>query len=141
MSLAAALVLTAVVGSSMRSELPSLFATTFVAGFLLGAILPDGIVAVLACAYLVPAVVLACVGTYPAEYHTLWVVALFGAVLPQSARRPWMLPSPWRVPFVGWAVAIAVTWPLIVAREVDFNAAQLTSFSLSTSAFGIRTPT
>jgi hypothetical protein len=140
-SVGAAIGLTAYVGSVWHAELPAVFAATFAGAFLLGALLPRGGVAVLlGVAGVVPALVLTGVGSYRPEYRTIWAIALFGAMLPRTVTRPWSLPPRWRLPLAGWALAVAVTWPLVVARETDFNAAQLTSYALSTSALGLRTP-
>src|SRR5262245_28635843 len=82
---------------------------------LVGAIVP-----VLFAAYLAPAVMFASFGA--SDYHTtlIWLAALLGPIVAQLDPR-WHIPGRWRLPFVAWALVIAVTWPIVAGRELDFT--------------------
>jgi hypothetical protein len=141
-SLCGALALTAYVGQVMRPGLVMTFAATFAAGFLAASAWSGALGALLASAYLAPAAIAAISGgRYPIEYQTIWTAAVVGAIFGANGTGSWNLPPRWRVPLVGWALVVAVTWPLVVARETDFNIAQLTSVALPSSSYGLRTPT
>lgn len=77
-------------------------------------------------AYVFPAVIRLGHGRYLVQYAVLWMAALLGAILPDAARTPWHIPVRWRGPLVCWALVLVVGVPLVVWREVDFNAALLT---------------
>jgi hypothetical protein len=80
---------------------------------------------------LVPALLFA--STHPAllssafgriEYHLslVWLAGLAGPLLALDRWRSWQLPPLIRVLVAAWALVIAVTWPIVAGREVDFTA-------------------
>lgn len=70
--------------------------------------------------YLTPALLIVTVGHALPIERSFWTAALFGVVVPWSVRRPWALPSAWKVPLVLWALTVALVWPVIALRELDF---------------------
>jgi hypothetical protein len=81
--------------------------------------------AVLPFVYATPAIVLAATGQHQYAAVMLWVAALLGVFAGSSIERGWSLPSTWRGPMVLWALIVALSWPVIAAREVDFRMAGL----------------
>ena len=54
-----------------------------------------------------------------------WLAALTGAIAAADRVAPWALPNPWTAPIASWALTLALTWPVVVARELDFTRATL----------------
>lgn len=52
-----------------------------------------------------------------------WLAAIAGFSIGAAPRASWSLPHPWRLPLAYWAAAIALTWPIVVLREIDFDLA------------------
>lgn len=52
---------------------------------------------------------------------TVWVAALVTLALATSPLRRWSVPAPWQIPIAAWAVLLALGWPIVVARELDFS--------------------
>src|SRR5439155_12055461 len=67
-----------------------------------------------------PALCAAWFGDFVFSYSALWLAALSGAMLPKNARTEWMFPGRWKAPLVLWSLTLAVSWPLVVLREIDF---------------------
>ena len=96
---------------------------------------------VLSLTYLVPALYLATVGIlFRYTYASPWIAALLGAIVVRSARTGWAFPRPFKAPLVLWALSLALTWPILVARELDFTPALLFRFDLGSSRSGIPPP-
>lgn len=76
---------------------------------------------VAASAYAVPALLTA--AFQRADYHHLgvWLAALAGLVVAQADVSRWHFPRRWRWPLAGWALVLAVSWPVVAAREVNFS--------------------
>src|SRR2546427_6452716 len=74
---------------------------------------------VLLFTYTFPAIVFAFHGRFEFGYMTIWVAALLGIMLP-GLRKGWALAAPWRAPLVLWALTVALTWPVVALREIDF---------------------
>lgn len=93
--------------------------------------------AVLSVAYIVPALFLLTRGHMLPAYWMLWIAALLGTVIANLEFRCWTFPSRWRWPLGYWALAVALAWPAIVAREADFSWALLGPVSANaTSGLG-----
>lgn len=60
-----------------------------------------------------------------------WVAAVLGWVLARPSRGSWSLPGLWRWPIATWALVVAATWPVIVARELDLSLASLPTLALN----------
>lgn len=55
----------------------------------------------------------------------VWMAALGAALLRSVPWTTWALPPLWRPLAAGWALALSLVWPVIVARESGFDAATL----------------
>ena len=69
-------------------------------------------------------------------YGTIWAAAFLGAMAPRSLRSAWAVPRRWKAPLILWAVTIAVTWPIVALRELDFTPALLNITHLASSMVG-----
>ena len=55
-------------------------------------------------------------------YHFMpWLAALFGFLVPKSLGTGWSFPPRWKGPLILWTLSVALSWPIVVARELDFN--------------------
>jgi hypothetical protein len=55
-------------------------------------------------------------------YHYMpWLAALFGFLIPKSLGTGWSFPPRWKGPLMLWALCVALSWPVVVARELDFS--------------------
>lgn len=54
-------------------------------------------------------------------FYTVWLAALFGALLPLTPRNRWELPRPWRIPLGVWALTLALAWPVLIVREAGLR--------------------
>lgn len=75
---------------------------------------------VLACGYLVPIVFFLLHGHFRPWYLGVWKAALVGAAAP-SMKPGWQYPKRFQFAFVSWALAVALTWPIVALREIDWN--------------------
>jgi O-antigen ligase len=53
-------------------------------------------------------------------HFTPLTAGLLGVILSQSTRSRWYLPRPWQFPLVLWALIVALSWPILFLRELDF---------------------
>ncbi|MGE3274265.1 MAG: O-antigen ligase family protein [Vicinamibacterales bacterium] len=83
--------------------------------------LPLGLVPVLLTAYLAPALLMVAFGSVDYHYLVVWMAGLGGPVLGAGDHRRWHLPASWLPPLAGWALLVAVTWPIVAGREIDFS--------------------
>ena len=62
-------------------------------------------------------------------WHSLvvWLACVLVGMLARSDLR-WRIPPPWRFALIGWALVLAVSWPLAVLRELDFSLALLDDY-------------
>ncbi|MGE5243995.1 MAG: O-antigen ligase family protein [Betaproteobacteria bacterium] len=84
---------------------------------------------VLLFAYVFPAAVAIGHGRYLAEHGVIWMAALLGALAPRAVHSGWGVPPRWRPALILWALTIALAWPLIVMREIDFYPPMLARMS------------
>lgn len=49
-----------------------------------------------------------------------WLAAFAGLVLGGSSANGWHARDGWRIPLAWWATGVAVTWPFVFAREVNY---------------------
>ena len=70
----------------------------------------------------------------------LWMAPLTTSILRTTAWSRWAMPPAWRVPAGGWALAVALVWPIVVAREVSFDAGGLWDLGRGNSDIGISAP-
>lgn len=74
---------------------------------------------ILALGTLVPIVWIGVTGRFALWLLPPWVIALVAAAAP-TYTSSWQFPQPWRFPLVAWALAIALTWPIVALRELDW---------------------
>lgn len=75
--------------------------------------------------------------TGDATYHFMpWLAALLGFLIPKSLGTGWSFPARWKGPLILWSLCVALSWPIVVARELDFNPALLYYGRLWTSRGG-----
>jgi hypothetical protein len=133
---AAALAAEIRLASSGWRELPLLAAGLFGVACALSAADWRGMVPVLALTYVLPFAVDLLAGRYVAQFSTLWMAGLLGAMLPAAIRTRWQIPAKWRAPLVCWALSVVVGASIVVAREFDFTIALLELSSVSNSVRG-----
>jgi hypothetical protein len=103
-------------------------AALFLAGAVLALVDRRSVAGVLVFAYLFPAIISVAHGQYHVYFSALWLSPLLGALVPAACRTSWHVPKPWRGPLVLAALAIAVSTPIVVLREIDFHPALLFQF-------------
>lgn len=118
-SLALAIAVHIVMRGDQQTKVTAIAAITFSGGFLLGTASTYAIAVVLACAYVGPLLARLSVDDGSA-YLIFLIVGFLGVMLARWSPR-WSLPVAWRGPLVGWALVVAVTWPIVAARELDFH--------------------
>jgi hypothetical protein len=91
---------------------------------------------VLAFGYVMPAVILVVHGNLLLYFGHVWSAALLGAILPRSVRSGWAVPRRWKAPLVLWALTIALTWPIVAFRELDFTPRLIGVIHLANSGLG-----
>jgi hypothetical protein len=121
-SMAAAISLEAVLGARLWAALLPLTIGSFVAAAGLSLAFEEvsaGVV--LFFTYLMPQLFTVLHGDFFGPYGTVWSAALLGVVAPRSIRSSWAVPGRWKGPLILWALTIAVTWPVVALRELDFT--------------------
>jgi hypothetical protein len=71
--------------------------------------------------YLIPLFFIAAFGEFPPSAWVVWIVMLYGVMFSTRASFGWSLPRMWRAPLAHWGVLVALTWPIIMLRESDFE--------------------
>jgi O-antigen ligase len=97
---------------------------TAAAMFLLARIsLPTALIVLTSATFVAPAL-LASVIT-GGDYHQIvvWLAGAVGVLLARLDTSRWHVPHGWMAPLATWAMIVAVTWPVVAAREVDFSIA------------------
>jgi hypothetical protein len=117
-------------------DLVTLAACAFVAAAALSAFDRRAVGAVLALAYVFPALMRIFHGRYHVYFGVLWMAALLGAMAPDGVRKPWQIPTRWRGPLVCWALVIMTSASIVVAREVDFSPALIFSTAIANARGG-----
>jgi hypothetical protein len=125
-SAAAAIALQTYLGARASPDLIPLNATLFVLAVLSARWTPR-----LACwlvllpAYVFPVVILRLMHGYDEALWSVWTSMLLGYIIGREPLGGWALPPSWRLPLGFWGLSVAVSWPIIVWREMDFTVAQL----------------
>ncbi len=95
------------------------FAATFVLTWLS---LPLALLPPLLLAYAAPAVLMvAFVTAAPSHDVSLWIALLAGPIVAASDWSRWHTPPAWTPWVAAWTLVIAVTWPIVAGREIDFS--------------------
>ncbi len=97
-----------------------------IAGFAIAAIFgtrAQGILApsILFSIYLMPAAYLVLLDYEHFSLEIVWILPLMGLIMSGRGAWHWALPQSWRWPLVTWALVVAVSWPIVFLREVDFS--------------------
>jgi hypothetical protein len=123
---AALLVAAGINADGWSAALPLTIGAFIVAGALSVWKAPVAAAIVLLFAYTFPAFVAIAPGQYGDAYTDIWMAALFGVMLPESvAARGWSVPVRWKIPLALWALTIALVWPFVALRQMDFVPAVL----------------
>lgn len=118
-ALAAVAFETILVGRSESGLLPIAVGSVIV-GWLAGRRWPERAAGViLAVGTLVPLLWVAATGRFYIWLMPPWVAALVASAAPTFAGS-WQYPRPWRFALIAWALAVALTWPLVALRELDW---------------------
>lgn len=115
----------AYLGALAYSWLPAASLVALVAGAVLGATWRHAVGFVVGIGAIVPVATLELTGHFEVALWLPWLCLVTGAMLRGHLAEGWSVPGRWRWPLVCWAVGIALTWPILVARELDFNPAVL----------------
>jgi O-antigen ligase/polysaccharide polymerase Wzy-like membrane protein len=51
----------------------------------------------------------------------VWLAGLAGSLLRTTQWSRWTMPFPWNVLIGGWTLALSLSWPVLVAREIGFR--------------------
>ncbi len=116
--------------------LPAAAATAFAITFLVARVSLDAaLVPVFSTIYIAPALLYKAFGV--SDYHVtlVWLAALAGPVLAHADLQRWHLPARWMVPCAAWALVIAVSWPIVAGREIDFSLVAARTYDTATSMF------
>ena len=94
---------------------------------------------VVSCFYLIPVASFGLTGRWHFSALTP-VLALLLVSLAAAVPRNATLPNPWRAALACWALVVAVSWPIVALREIDFSWPLLWSFRVPTAAGGFPPP-
>lgn len=95
------------------------------------------LVPVLGLLYSVHAVMLLLAGAPGLGHFLPLSLALLGIILARPRLGSWSLPGLWRPPLVFWALLIALSWPLLFLRELDFAPLQTLGLPLAGNGRGV----
>ncbi len=118
--------------------LPLLTGTALAGGFLLGRFLRErGLIPWAALLYLVPGIFYQLFRQAYFPYLP-WLAGGLGLCLAGPGVRRWHLPATWKAPVGLWALMVALAWPVVVLRELDF--APGLTLPLRLASNGVGTP-
>ena len=80
-----------------------------------------GLVGPLLLAYTAPVVLMLSAGGLDYSLIVVWLALVAGPIFAGSDWRRWHTPAWWTLALVAWAVILALTWPVIALREIDFS--------------------
>jgi hypothetical protein len=80
-----------------------------------------GLLGPLLLAYTAPVVLMLSADTLDYNLIVVWLALLGGPIFAGSDWRRWHTPAWWTIALVAWAVILALTWPVIALREIDFS--------------------
>jgi O-antigen ligase len=83
--------------------------------------LPAALTVVIGTTFMAPALLAAAFAVTDYQQTIVWLAAFAGVLVAHADWRRWSVPPHWTTPLATWAVIIAVTWPIVAAREVDFS--------------------
>jgi hypothetical protein len=137
-SAAAAIALQTYLGARAWPHLIPLNATLFVLAVVSARWTPRiGCWCVWLPAYVFPVVVLRLMHGYDEALWSVWTSMILGYIIGRAPLAGWALPPSWRLPLGFWGLSVAVSWPIIVWREMDFTWTQLDRYTTSVTRIGI----
>jgi hypothetical protein len=71
--------------------------------------------------YLIPVFFVGAIGRFEPSGWIVWIAMLYGVMFSTRASFRWSLPLAWRIALAYWGVLAAVTWPIVMLRESDFQ--------------------
>ncbi len=74
----------------------------------------------LAFSYLAPGLLALWLGSFGSWDLAPWFAGLVGVMVGTSDPTRWTLPGVWRVPLASWSLVVALSWPVVWWRELDF---------------------
>jgi hypothetical protein len=80
-----------------------------------------GLVGPLLLAYTAPVVLMQSADSLDYNLIVVWLALMAGPIFAGSDWRRWHTPAWWTLALVAWAVILALTWPVIALREIDFS--------------------
>ena len=83
--------------------------------------LPAALAIVALTTYVAPALLHLLFQTYDYHHVAVWLAALAGPIFAHADRARWHVPRPWVLPLCAWVLLIAVSWPVVAGRELDFT--------------------
>jgi len=134
------LALTLAVHPDITWLLRGLAAAAFAAGWLVAARAPLQTPIWLGIAIVSPALLRLAAAREGPVLDLVWLAGLSGGLLRITPWSRWTLPFPWSVLIGGWALALSLGWPVLMAREVGFrlagfhDAGAINSWSMLTGA-------
>ena len=109
--------------SQAVAAVPWVAALAFAVSFALARVsLPLALMPALLTAYIAPAMVLVAFNVHDAHVF-VWLALLAGPIVAASDWSRWHTPPAWTPLVAGWAMVIALSWPVIAGREIDFSLA------------------
>ncbi len=103
-------------------ELMGLAAAGFAVAFVAGRWRPGLVTTLLlSVVYVAPAIHVVLGRFESASLEIAWALPLLGLVLSGRDGWHWNVPPRFRWPLVAWALVIAVSWPIVFLRELDFR--------------------
>jgi multisubunit Na+/H+ antiporter MnhB subunit len=96
------------------------FATSFT---LARVALPVALAVAGATAFVAPALLWIAFGTSNYQQTIVWFAILAAVIVARADYGRWSVPRHWMPWLATWAVIVAVSWPIVAAREIDFSVA------------------
>ena len=113
----------------------------FLAAWICGAIWNQGTsAAVFFVAPMVPVLLATLAAISSPTSETVWLAAVVGFILPRVSWSRWELPSLWGLLLGGWALTVSLAWPVLVARELNFDMRVATDVAAINSWAGLSAP-
>lgn len=124
-------------GSREWAPLLWLTAAAFVAGLALVRLQPVwGWAPILIPAYIYPAIFWATREFFTFSYYAILLAGITGGALAAPRAWTWSMPPAWRLPLAFWALVLALAWPVIALRELNFIPRAIGEYTLANSGLG-----
>ena len=108
------------------------FTLTF---FLARVSLAAALVTALATMYVAPALLYLAFGISDYHFTLVWLALFAGPLIARTRFDRWHIPGWYGVLFAAWALIIALSWPIVAGREIDFSIAAARTLDSPTAMF------